>query len=107
MEYTAYRQIRSVCGIASILNTEFGSITPNKCSNCSHWVESVWKHNTTAYRQLRSIFGIPSIPNTGQYLGLMKSPKNEIMWNKYGIYLLFGVIRLGVIRNPTHSKSSN
>ena len=32
MEHTAYRQIRSVFGIASIPNTEFGSITPNKCS---------------------------------------------------------------------------
>ena len=46
MEHTAYRQIRSVFGIASIPNTGFGSITPNKCSNCSHWVESVWKQNT-------------------------------------------------------------
>ena len=76
MEHTAYRQIRSVFGIASIPNTDFGSITPNKCSNCSHWVECMEiKH--TAYRQIRSLSGIPSIPNTGQYLGLMESRKLE------------------------------
>ena len=45
-QQTAYRQIRSVFGIASFLNTDFGSITPNKFNICSHLVESVWKHNT-------------------------------------------------------------
>ena len=51
-----------------------------------------------------SVFGIPSNPNTGQVDGISKT---EIMWNKYGIYSLFGVIRLRVIGIPTHSKSSN
>ena len=58
---TAYRQIRSVFGIASILNTDFGSITPNKFSNCSHWVEIVWKDNTKHFAKL------------GQYLGFHRS----------------------------------
>ena len=49
----------------------------------------------TAYRQIMSVFGIDQIPNTG------------ILWNKYGIYPLFEVIRLRVIRNRTHSISSN
>ena len=67
--HTAYRQIRSIFGIASIPNTDFGSITPNKFSNCSNWVESVWKHNTQHVAKL------------GQYLGLMENPKN---WNNMG-----------------------
>ena len=61
----------------------------------------------TAYRQIRSVFEIASIPNSGLYLGLMESQKTGITWNKYGIYPLFGVIRLRLIRNPTHSKPSN
>ena len=79
IQHTAYRQIRSVFGIASITNANFGSKTPNKLSNCSHWVESVRKHNTQPHSisQLRSVFGILSIPNTGQYLGLMESHKLE------------------------------
>ena len=81
MEHTAYRQTRSVFGIASIPNTDFGSIMPNNFSKCSHWVESM-EIQHTAYRQFRSVFGIPSsIPNIGQYLGLMKSEKLE----KFGI----------------------
>ena len=46
IQHTAYRQLRLVFGIAPMPNTDFESITPNKFSNCSHWVESVWKHNT-------------------------------------------------------------
>ena len=61
IQHTAYRQIRSVFGNASISNTDFGSITPNKFNICSHWVESVWKHNTQ------------HITNLGQYLGLRQS----------------------------------
>ena len=58
IHHTAYGQIRSVFGVASIPNTEFGSLTPNKFIICSHWLESVWKHNAQHTAEL------------GQYLGL-------------------------------------
>ena len=57
-QHSAYSQFRSVFGIASIPNTDFGSLTPNKINICSPWLESVWKHN-----------GQP-IAELGQYLGL-------------------------------------
>ena len=40
-KHTVYRQIRSVFGIVSIPNTDFGSIASKKFNICSHWVESV------------------------------------------------------------------
>ena len=46
IQHSAYRQFRSVFGIASIPNTDFGSITPNNFNICSYWVEVVWKPNT-------------------------------------------------------------
>ena len=58
IQHTAYRQIRSVIGTASISNTDFGSITPNKFNICSHWVESVWKHNTQNIANLCQYFGL-------------------------------------------------
>ena len=61
IQHSGYRQIRSVFGIASIPNTDFESITPNKFIICSHWVEVVWNHNKQ------------HIPNLGQYLGLRQS----------------------------------
>ena len=57
-QHTAYRQLRSVFGIASTPNTDFGSITPNNFNICIHWVEIAWKHKTQ------------HIENLGQYLGL-------------------------------------
>ena len=68
MEHAAYRQCRSVFGIASILNTDFGRITPNKGSNCSHWVEHVLKHNTQHIAKL------------GHYLGFHRSQKLISLW---------------------------
>ena len=67
MEHTAYRQIRSVFGIASIPNTGFGSITPNTCSNCCHWVESVWKQNTLVFSykcKFPQVSTVDEIPKT-------------------------------------------
>ena len=61
----------------------------------------------TAYRQIMSVNGIPSIPKYWSVFEIDEITKTGLMWNKYGIYPLFGVIRLRVIRNPTHSKSSN
>ena len=55
IQHIAHRQIRSVFGIASIPNTDFGSITPNEFIICSQWVESVWKHNDIA--KLRQYLG--------------------------------------------------
>ena len=36
--YYSYSQFRSVFGIASIPNTDFGSLKPNKLSNYSPWL---------------------------------------------------------------------
>ena len=41
IQHTSYCQIKSVIGSASIPNTEFGSLLPNKFNICSHWFESV------------------------------------------------------------------
>ena len=62
-QHSAYRQFRSVFGIASIPNTDFASMTPNKFNIQSHWVEVVWKHNTQHIANLSSVFGIASNPN--------------------------------------------
>ena len=59
-QHTAYRQFSSVFGIASIPNTDFGNITPNKLNICSPCLESVWKHNAQHIAEL------------GQYLGLLQ-----------------------------------
>ena len=69
-QHTSYRHFRSVFGIASIPNTDFGSLAPTKFENCSHWLESVWKQHT-AYRRLRSVFETSSVfgIEVGQYLG--------------------------------------
>ena len=69
MEHTAYRQIRSVFGIASIPKTDFGTIAPNKCSNCSHWVESVLKQYTQHIAKL------------GQYLGFHRFQILVSIWD--------------------------
>ena len=61
IQRTTYRQIRSVFGTASIPNTDFGSITPNKFSNFSHWTENVWQENTQ------------HMTNLWQYLGFHRS----------------------------------
>ena len=61
IQHPGYCQIRSVFGIGSTPNTDFGSITPNKFKFFSHWVESVWTHNTQHNAKL------------GQYLGLRQS----------------------------------
>ena len=57
-QHTAYCQFRPVFGIASIPNTDFGSLKPNKLSFCNPWLESVWKDNAQHIAEL------------GQYLGL-------------------------------------
>ena len=61
IQHITFRQIRPVFGIASIPNTNLGSIMPNNINICSHWVDSVWKHNTQ------------HIANLGQYFGLRQS----------------------------------
>ena len=68
-QHKTNRQIRSVFGIASIPNADFGSITPNKCSNCSHWVESVRKHNTE------------HVAKVGQYLGFHRFQILVSIWD--------------------------
>ena len=52
-QHTACRQFRSVFRIASFLNTNFGSLMPEKCNICSHWLESIWKHNAQYIAELR------------------------------------------------------
>ena len=69
IQHTAYRQIRSAFGIASIPNTDFGSITPNEFSNSSQCVESVWKHNTQHIAKL------------GQYLVFHRSQILVSIWD--------------------------
>ena len=69
IQHTVYRQLRSVFGIASIPNTDFGSLTPNKFNICSHCHESVWKH----YAQ--------HIVELGQCLGLHKSQILLSIWD--------------------------
>ena len=64
----------------------------NTTHNVSPILVSIWDSINPKYW---SVFGIDEIPKTGR------------KWNKYGIYKLFGVFRLRVIRNPTHSKSSS
>ena len=61
IQHSAYRQFRSVFGIASIPNTDFGGITPNKFNIRSPWVEIAWKYNTQF------------IANFGHYMGLRQS----------------------------------
>ena len=51
-QYTVNHQIGSVFGIESIPNTDFGSITPNKLNNCSHWLESVCMHSAQHIAEL-------------------------------------------------------
>ena len=65
----AYRQFRPVFGIASIPNTDFGSITRNIFFICSHSVVSVWKHNAQHLAEL------------SQYLGLHKSQILASIWD--------------------------
>ena len=74
IQHTAHRHFRSVFWIASIPNTDFGSLTPNKFNICSHCHQIVWKQ-PTAYRRFRSVFetasvfGIEVQIEVGQYLG--------------------------------------
>ena len=85
-QHTAYRQTRSVFGIASIPNINFGSITSNKFNICSHWLESVWKHNAQHIADLGqhwdcinakywTVFEISLIPNT---VDLVDSDSSEM-----------------------------
>ena len=62
-QHTAFRQFKSVFGIASIPNNDFGSLTPNKINTCSPWLESVWKHNAQLIAELVQYLGLH------QYLG--------------------------------------
>ena len=76
IQRTTYGQIRSVFETASIPNTDFGSITPNKFSNCSHWAESVWKDNTQHMAKLWQCLGFHrSQILVSICLGLIKSQK--------------------------------
>ena len=58
IQHSAYRQFRSVFGIASIPNSDFGSIKPNKLNICSPWHESVWKQNAQHVADLRQYLGM-------------------------------------------------
>ena len=57
-KHTAYRQFRSVFGIASIPNTDFRSLTPNKFNICSNWLESVCKHNAQHIAEIGQCLGL-------------------------------------------------
>ena len=76
IEHIAYRQVRSVFGIAS---TRILILEAYCRLNLVIVVIGlrVYETHQTAYRQIRSVFGIPSTPNIGQYLGLMESQKLE------------------------------
>ena len=63
IQHTAYRQIRSVIGTASIANTDFGSLAQNEFNIYSHWLESLWKHNPQHIAELGQFLGLH------QYLG--------------------------------------
>ena len=68
MEHTAYRQIRSLFGIASTPNTDFGSITP--------------KNAVIVVIGLR-VYGntIQHIAKFGQYLGFHRSQILVSIWD--------------------------
>ena len=73
IQHSAYRQFRSVFGIASISKTDFGSLTPNKLNLCSPWLESVWKYNAQHIAKL------------GQYLGLHQYLGSKFSRSVFGV----------------------
>ena len=94
IEHTAYRQNRSVFGIASISDTDFSNTTPEKFNICIYWIESIWKHNTQ------------HIANMCQYLGLRQS-QILILQTQHLKSSMFVVIGLRLFENRTLSMLPN
>ena len=82
IEHTAYRQIMLVFGIVFTPNTDFESLTQIKFNICSHWLDSVWKHNAQHIAELfgiASVFGIEVQIEVGQYSGSKLSRSNFVI----------------------------
>ena len=93
IEHTAYRQIRSVFGIASISDADFTNTTPEKFNICIYWIEVIWKYNTQ------------HIANMCQYLGLRQF--QILTLQTQHLKLKFEVIGLRVYENRTLSMLPN
>ena len=75
-QHTAYRQFRSVFGIASIPNTDFRILSPNKFNIYIHWLENAWKDNAQHIAEL------------DRYLGLHQSQIQVSIWNSMKCQIL-------------------